>query len=281
MTAVTAPTSPPPVKRRWWLLGVVAGWIVVVAVLAVWSVAHERATVPEQRDIGLAVTDLQRAAGVVYAAANGAGRAVVLGELKVERDCRVTPVRSGLVATRTVSVYVSDGGAVAAVQEIAARLPDSYQADAGESRGGTRISLEADAGNFIAIDLNGESSATALSLELSTGCRPLDRDGTPSRADPSAPPAPALLSTVVSALGGKVGEPVARTVTCPSGAVAGSYTVAGLAAPESVAASLREVADGAEVLQTDDVRVYRRGADSLVVRTEERLLSVTVSTGCQ
>ncbi|MDY7088014.1 MAG: hypothetical protein SYR96_23265, partial [Actinomycetota bacterium] len=110
MAAVTAPGrveqpagEPPRGKRRWVLGGVVAAWIVVVSVLALWSVGHERPTVPEQRDLKLAVGDLQRAAGVVFAAAGAEGRPVALGPLELSRECRVTPVRQGLIAARNVT----------------------------------------------------------------------------------------------------------------------------------------------------------------------------------
>lgn len=262
MSAVTA------TKRRWWLIGLVAAWLAVVAGLAVWSVGHERPTVPEQRDLGLAVTDLQRAAGFVYAAATGEGRAAVLGPVEFSGDCRVTPVRSGLVAARTVTVYVADGGAVEAVEDIAARLPASFQVDTGVSHAGTRLSFFADAGDFIAVESSGSSAATAFSLQLSTGCRPLGGGGRPSGADPSPPPAPALLST----LGG---DPVARTVGCPAGGVAGSWTVDGVPTPKNAP-------EGAEIVRTDDaVRAYRLGADSVVIQPEGGRARVTVSTSCQ
>ena len=76
-------------------LGGAVAWGVVVAGVAVWSVGHSPATVPEQRTIGQAMPELQQAAGVVYAAASGPGRAVVLGGLQVATGCRVTPVRHG------------------------------------------------------------------------------------------------------------------------------------------------------------------------------------------
>ncbi|WP_250028158.1 hypothetical protein [Paractinoplanes maris] len=266
-----------PARRRWWLTGIVAAWIVVVGVLAVWSVGHERATVPEQRDLGLAVTDLQRAAGVVYAAASGDGRAVVLGELQFSPACRITPVRSGLAAARTVTVHVGDGQAGGVLDDVAAGLPADYQADVGRSHGGTKLSLHADAGDFVGIDMSGESVATEFTLRLTTGCRPVDGDA-PSGDTLSTPPAPALLSTVVGALGGTVGEPEAQAVRCPSGGVAGSWTVTGLSKPDGVASKIR----GLEVVHVgDDLWAYRSRGDSVVVRAEGDQLSVAVSTACQ
>ncbi|MCY1142718.1 hypothetical protein OWR29_32390 [Actinoplanes sp. Pm04-4] len=260
--------------RRWWLIGLVAVWIAVVGGLAVWSVGHERATVPEQRDIGLAVADLQRAAGTAYAAATGTDRAVVLGEVELARDCRITPVRSGLAAARAVTIYVDDTKAPEVVEDIAARLPGDWAADWGLSSGGTRISLHADAGNFVGLDLSAAAVASTLTLRLTTGCRPLD-GAAPSTADASAAPAPARLATVVKALGAQPAASVARTVVCPSGGVAGSWTVDGLPKQDG-----RKVP--AQPVRVDDtLGAYLAGADSVVVRHDADQLSVTVSTACQ
>src|SRR5690349_9000350 len=152
----SAPPPPPvvegPKRRRWVIGGIVAGWIVVLAVVATWSVWHSPATVPEQRDIADAVPELQRAAGVVYAAAGRDKRVVLLGELELIGDCRITPVRHGYVAARDLTVYVRQGEAEAALAGIADALPESYQAGVAVTRGGTRVGLHADAGNFIGID---------------------------------------------------------------------------------------------------------------------------------
>ncbi|WP_249999497.1 hypothetical protein [Actinoplanes sp. M2I2] len=277
---MTAPpqTQPPPSRRRWWLVAAVAAWIVVVGVLAVWSVGHERASVPEQRDIGLAVADLQRATGVVYAAASGDDQAVVLGELQLSPDCRITPVRRGLAAARTVTVYVGGGAAAGeAVEALATRLPAAYLVDVGRSNGGTKVSLHADAGDFVGIDMSGLSGEKVFTLRLTTGCRPIDGDA-PSGDDPSGVPAPALLDTVVTALGGSPREPEGRTVQCPSGRLAGSWTVSRVTRPADVAGKIR----GVEVVKADNqMWVYRSGGDSVVVLPEGDGLDVTVSTPCQ
>lgn len=265
--------------RRWWLTGLVGVWIVALGGLVVWSVDHDRATVPEQRDIDLALTDLERAAGVVYAAAGGDDRAVVLGELQLTRDCRITPVRSGLAAARAVTVYVADTKTAEAVEQIAAGLPADWATDWGRSSAGTRVSLHADAGNFVGIDLSSPAVATTFTLRLTTGCRPLDGEAPREAGDAPAAPAPALLNTVVGALGGTVGEPTVRTVTCPSGSVAGSWTVTGVSTPDDLPGHLRRA--GGEVVHADEtVRAYRNRDDSVVVRPEGAQLSVTVSTSC-
>jgi hypothetical protein len=287
MAAVTGPGyslppsgAPAPPKRRWWPVGLVAVWILVIGGLAVWSVGNEPATVQEQRDIGQAVPELQRAAGVVFAAAGGPGRAVVLGELSFARDCRVTPVRAGLNGMREVTVYVRTGEARAALEAIAAGLPPAYRADVAVSRAGTRFSLHADAGNFIGIDSDSDAGAQAVTVRLSTGCRPTG-SGDPGRADPSAGPAPAVLRAVLSALGAPAGDAPAavRAVACPAEGVAGTYVVDGVAAPADLAASLRRL-DAGVVRADPEVRAYRTGSDSVVVVPDGARLRVSVSTSC-
>jgi hypothetical protein len=202
MAAVTGPVGsfPPPGRRRLRVLlwGVVA-WGVVVAGLAVWSVRHSPATVPEQRTIGQAMPELQQAAGVVFAAATGPGRAVVLGEIQVATGCRVTPVRHGDSVSRDVTVYVRAGEQSGDIEAIAAALPARYQVEVTPSRGGTRFELHADAGNFIGIDLDATVGDSALTLRVSSGCRPIGAGGV-DRADPAAGPAPEALGEALTAL---------------------------------------------------------------------------------
>ena len=77
---LSSPPEPPVEKRRWWLVGLVAVWILVGAGLGFRSVRTDPPTVPEQRDIGQALPVLERATGALLAAATaGTDRAVVLG----------------------------------------------------------------------------------------------------------------------------------------------------------------------------------------------------------
>lgn len=226
MAAVTGPGSgfPPPVqgRRRRVLVGVAVAWGVVLAGLAVWSVGHSPATVPEQRTIGQAVPELQQAAGVVFAAAAGPGRAVVLGGLQVASGCRVTPVRHGDSASRDVTVYVRAGEQRGDIETIAAALPARYQVEVTPSRGGTQFTLHADAGNFIGIDMDATVGDSALTLRVSSGCRPVGAGGV-DRADPGAGPAPGVLGTALAALG----SPEVAARRAPGGPITGPSSGAG------------------------------------------------------
>ena len=135
MTLPGPPPAAPQTRRRWWLIAVVAAWIVAVAVLGWWSVRNDPPTVPEQRDIADALPVLDRATGAMFAAATAEDRAVVLGDLRVSRDCTVTPVRGGVEASRDVTVYVQAGQALTALNDIAAALPPDFRAEAGGSSG--------------------------------------------------------------------------------------------------------------------------------------------------
>ncbi|MFD0519706.1 hypothetical protein [Paractinoplanes durhamensis] len=264
-----------PPKRRWWLVGLVFGWIAALVVLSVWSVRHERATVPEQRDIADAVPELQQAAGVLFAAANGDGRALVLGGLELLGDCRITPVRSGVEAARNLTIYVGAGRARAALDGIADGLPRAYQPSVVATRGGTRLGFHADAGNFIGIDSNAEATAKVLTLRITSGCRPASAD-VPGAIDPSAAAAPATLAAVLEALGGTA-VPEVQSVSNPDGGVAASWS-AELDEPADLPQRLRKVSVGATIIRDDgSAWAYRTGDSSVVVVPDGDRVKVTVS----
>jgi hypothetical protein len=253
-------------------VGLVVAWIVVLVGLSVWSVRHEPATVPEQRGIADAVPELQQAAGQVFAAADGAGRALVLGELELITDCRITPVRSGVEAARDLMVYVPEGGAKAALDAITAALPERYQAYTVSTKGGTRLSFHADAGNFIGIDSRAEATAKVLTLRLTSGCRP-GSDDVPGEADPSVGAPPAAFGAVIAALGGQA--------TPETSAVSGAASwTADLDEPGDLQERLRKVSAGAAVIRGDaGAWAYRAGDDSVVVVPDGKRVRVTVSAG--
>ena len=269
------PAAPKSAARRRWLIGITVAWIVVLAGLAFWSVGHDPATVPEQRTIAQALPDLQRAAGVVFAAAGGSDRAVVLGELEFTTGCRLTPVRRGVTAVRDVTVYGRAAAERTDLEAISHALPASYRSDISIGKGGTRFTLHADAGDFIGIDADAQVGAPALTLRLSTDCRP-GTATTAERADPRAAPVPAALSRAVDATTPALGDAVeTQAVTCPSGTVAGTYTVDGVPLNEA------KPRPGDDVIRSDpDRRAYRTGTDSVVVVRDGQHLRVAVSTAC-
>jgi hypothetical protein len=278
MAAVTRPEiSHQPragaTRRRWWLGGLAGVWIVVLSGLAVWSVGNGPPTVPEQRDIGQAMPELQKAAGAVFAAAGGPGRAVVLGELEIAEGCRVTAVRDGAVAVRDITVHVRAGEARVALESVATRLPAAYEADVTPTRAGTKFSLYADAGNFIGIDADTEAAAQAVTVRVSTGCRPLGGDE--PAADPSAGPPPDALTSTLTRLGAGNAALSVSAVACPAGGAAGTWTVEDVAAPADLAGRL-----AGDVRNGPEVWAFRTGTDSVVVARDGSQVRVSASTSC-
>jgi hypothetical protein len=290
MAAVTAPgypyVAPPPVPRRprrWWLIGIVVAWAVLLAGFAAWSVRNDPPTVPEQRDIADALPVLQRATGVVFAAADGDDRTVTLGALSFDRGCALTPVRDGVDASREVTVRVRPDQVPATLKAIAAALPPEYAAKARQNAAGTRYGLRADAGSFVGVDATVESNATAFTLVVSTGCRPL-ADGVD--LDPAAVPSTALppaFTAAVRALKASTTGATSSEVTCPNGTgTARTVTADDLSAPTDLGAALQSAVAGAVVVQADPhAWAYRAGDVSVVVSDSEGSARVTATTGCR
>ncbi len=288
MAAVTAPPysypAPPPEpprgKRRWWLVGLVAAWIAVLAGLGWWSVRNDPPTVPEQRDIADALPIVQQATGALLAAATaGNDRAVVVGDLRLSDGCNLTPVRGGVEATRDVTLHVAADRALPVLRAIAAALPADYAAEAGDSSGGRRVGLRADAGGFVAIDAASDSSAQVLQVRVSTGCRP--------RADLADAPdggvaaeVPAAMRDVLAALGG-TGAARLTEVPCPDGGTGRTYTVDGVPSSRDLGRSLRDVVAGTTVLRAEPAGwAWRAGPESVVVTKDGGTLRVSATTPC-
>jgi hypothetical protein len=212
---------------------------------------------------------------VLFAAADGDDRALVLGRLELIGDCRITPVRKGVVAARDLTVYVREGEARTALDEIAARLPKGYRTEVVATQGGTKLGFHADAGNFIGIDSAADATAEMVTLRLSSGCRPTS-EHIPGETDPSAAAPPASFAAVVAALGGGA-ETVVRAVSLPDNDVAASWSTE-VDEPGDLRERLRLVSAGATVLRDDaSAWVYRTGGDSVVVVPDGTKVRVTVS----
>ena len=282
--AVTLPGYPPAApqtRRRWWLIGVVAAWIVAVAVLGWWSVRSDPPTVPEQRDIADALPVLDRATGAMFAAATADDRAVELGDLRISRDCSVTPVRAGVEASREITVYVPADQALPALEEIAAALPADYRAEAGGSSGGRRIGLHADAGGFVAIDAASDSTTQVFQVRASTGCRPPADDADLDPKRPPATPAPDALRRALVALGSVDEVAAVQEIACPAGGAGRTYTVDGVPAPRDLGRSLQPVIEGATVVRAEPAGwAYRTGAGSVVIVKNADSLRVSATTAC-
>ncbi|MEV6297934.1 hypothetical protein AB0M02_00850 [Actinoplanes sp. NPDC051861] len=274
MAAVTGPgmwVAPVGGGRRWrwWVAAVAGGWALVLLGGVFWSVRKDPATVPEQRDLGQAVPELRRATGALVAASRSERWVVRLGELRVE-ECALNPVWTGRRAGRDLTLYVPAGEAREALEGIAKGLPESYDPGVGVARGGTRLSLFADAGELIAVESEALSTDQVLTVRVDTGCRP------PSGSvggEPEAGPVPAVVAEL-----GKVA--VVSAVSCPGGGTAATFEVDGGAAdPDSEPTGLP--AGTVPVWVEPGHWAYRMGADSVVATTEGGRLAVSVTTPCR
>jgi hypothetical protein len=92
-----------------------------------------------------------------------------------------------------------------------------------------------------------------------------------------------VLTAALKALGAPAtGTPVQRTIVCPSGAAAGTYTVDNLAAPADLGGALQSVVTGATVVRADPHGwAYRLGDDSVVVTEDGGRLQVSATTACR
>jgi hypothetical protein len=261
------------------LTAAVVAWALLLSGLTLWSVRHDPPTVPEQRDISRALPVLRKATGAMLAAAEGDGRAVVLGMTRLVRGCRITPVRDGIEATRDVTVYVRADQASAALDTIAAGLPSEYRPDVARFSRGTRVALHADAGGYVSIDVDTEADAQQFTLEASTGCRPT-ADTAPATADPGPGPEPPPLRDALRVLG-LTGTPSTQSISCPGGGTAGTFTVDTVSAPTDLGSALRPAVNGAYIVLADpEAWAYRRDTTSLVVTASDDRLRVSATTPC-
>jgi hypothetical protein len=274
-----APAAAPP-RRRWRLIAGVTGWVLLLGLVAVWSARHDPPTVPEQRSIAEALPVLQQATGAVLMAASGPGHAVVLGKTKLSDGCPITPVRTGIEATRDVTMYVQAGQARQALGEVARGLPATYRARVAGAGKGARVALHADAGSYVAIDADTLATAQVVVLEVSTGCRPAARTVL-DLADPPVGVPPIAYTSALRALG-VAGQTTATAVRCPDGGTAATYTVERRGSPPDLGRSLEPAFGGATVVRADpDGWVYRTGSDSVVVLRDGATLHVSATTPCR
>ncbi|WP_239166043.1 hypothetical protein [Actinoplanes italicus] len=256
-------------------------WAAMLLAAVFWSVRSDPPTVPEQRDIARALAGLRTASGAVVAAAQDERWVLSLGELRLE-DCSINPAWDGLVATREVVLYVPEGDAWTALGGIADGLPANYAAGMNASRGATRLSLFADAGEHVGIEAEAHSSDQVLTVRVFTGCRP-DVPGL-DPADPAAGSMPDLLRSTVAGVtgsgGGAVEAIASRAVVCPDGGTLAAFVAdAGPATPDS---GPRGVPEGALPVWTDASGwAYRMGSESVVITTDRDRFRVTVTTACR
>jgi hypothetical protein len=289
MTCVTVPgyqlAAPPGSglprrRRRWWVVVTAGVWALVLALIAIWSAAHDPPTVPEQRTIAEALPVLQQATGAMLVAADGPGRVVVLGATKLASGCRITPLRNGVEATREVTMYVPAGQARQALDAVAEGLPTGYRPHVARAGKGSRVGLQADAGSYVGIDADTLANAQMVTLEASTGCRPAASTAL-NLGDPQAGDPPVAFTAALRAFG-VAGETTVTAVRCPDGGTAATYTVDRRSSPVDLGRSLEPVLGGATVVRADPHGwAYRTGPDSVVILRDNASLHISATTPCR
>jgi hypothetical protein len=273
--AQPAPGPRPAAFRRHWLAVGVAGWAVLVVVLAVYALHRGESTVRAQTSVAQALPTVDRAIADVVVAAESAGAVAEIGGYReVGGRCSITAVRDGARYERAAYLYVPVGQEPALLDRIAATLPRDY--DARVRRSGAR-QLTADAGDFVALQ-GGVAGRGELRFTADTGCRPLT--GPVSEPEPSSLAANRLpVQAVLDTL--KVSDVRWQThrVGCGRGGSVWTVRADGPAGSEPTVDALRAAAPDA-VVARPDLYVYRSGPVGIVARTRDGALTVTATTGC-
>lgn len=152
-------------RRRWWITGLVAAWVLALLVAAAWSAHRDPATVREQSDLASGRRTLDQAVARIVAVAGPQVAAEVQPGLT--SDCQITLSRRGSELEQTVVFIVPAGEESGLLDRLAGGLPGEWGAryHSGTDR------LRADAGDFVAI--RGEVAEPGrVRLTADTGCRP-------------------------------------------------------------------------------------------------------------
>jgi hypothetical protein len=277
------PPEPAPARsRRRWLLAGVAGWAVLLLVVAYVSVRRDEPTVREQRNVAAAMPVLSRALGEVLAGA-GTDTVIEITGPTMEPGCRITPIRDGANLVGTITLRTAEAAAPALLDRLAQRLPAEYRARVRHSTNGETHSIHADAGEFVGIE-GGVTDPGVIRLTAQTGCRPIPPGFVIARSLIGLPidDEPAR---VLGALGVPVSGPVDRTggVPCPAGGVGYTTRATGQGtAPASLDAALRPLAGAGAIVVANqpDLYAYRSGPLSVVVEAAGGEIRVATTTGC-
>jgi hypothetical protein len=275
--AYEPPPPPRPARRRRWLAVLLVAWGLFLAGAALWAVRYDPPTVREQAPLSAALTTVDAALADVVNAASGADVVpAVLGYEEVDRDCRITAVRSGARFSRTARLYTRPGGEPGLVEQLAARLPARYKARVRHT--GAAASLRADAGDYVAVRATADGTGL-VRVVADTGCRPVDRPVRESEATPAAADR-APVTAVLALLAASDVQWHTHRVACPGGGVVSTVeALARGAAPPSLADALKP-ASPAPLLATRDVYAFRHGPVGVAARRTGADVTVSATTGC-
>lgn len=269
-------------RRRWFGL-LVAGWAVVLLVLAFGAYGGE-ATVAEQRDIAAARPAVDRATVDLIRAA-GPGVAVQVSDYHFQRDCRVSLVRGGAEYRRLVRLLVPPSAEGEVVELIGRELPGDYRATAYRSRAGYRLS--ASGAGFVELSgTSGPSGKGMLQVQIGTGCRPFDGPVATLRTPPTRSEM-VRIDGVLDLLGvarntAKIPRWHTETIGCGDGSLR-SVEFSSTSVLDRPLSDLADLAppDARVLAREDRLLAYRQGAVSVVATTtNDRLRVSTTAVEC-
>ncbi|GIF70762.1 hypothetical protein Asi02nite_02800 [Asanoa siamensis] len=233
------------------MFGGLAAWALVLGGLGVVSHRTDAPTVREQRTLAEALPVIETALGHAMSQA-GDDTVPVIPPVAIQEGCRITPMRSGATATGMVRFFTGAGDD-GLLRRLAGGFPAAYAVEV--SADGR--SLRADAGEFVTV--RGKLIAPGeVQVTATTGCRPHDVAIDDLYGGPTRAP-----ERILTALGAaSVDQEQFAVVGCPGGAKANTASASGrITATPARAGALDQ---GREVLATDKVYAYRRGADEAV-----------------
>jgi hypothetical protein len=266
------PPPPPDPRRRRILIGVTATWALVLLVGAVWWALDGSPTVREQTTIAQAQSAVDKAVGLVTAAAGPDAVPAITGYDQLD-SCSITPVRGGVRYDREVWLATPPGTEPDLLRRVAQGLPAGYHPALSTPSGAQPPRLTADAGDYVALTGSVDRPGLVM-VSAATGCRPL---GHRPAADPSGTPPAADRAAAQQALAAFGITPVRwATHRLPCGVTTleadGPMRPAGPLPSPSPSAS-------APLVHRDDVYAQRPG---LIVRLDGDHAVLTMTTGaCQ
>jgi hypothetical protein len=278
VTTLAQPTGPEaPSRRRWWLLGGALVWAVALVAVAALSYHRDEPTVREQRSIAEAAPVVDRAAGELAAAADGADVVLEISNRRLAAGCRITSAWAGATLERSLTIRTADAAAPAVLDRIAERLPAGYRASVRHSDLGGVHRLRADAGEFVAIS-GAVTSPGVVGLTVKTGCRPPSPEFD-ARAEPRGTTVAPLVDGALALLGARATERLPdAAVPCPDGRrIAWTSRATGVGA---LGPRRSDLIRGVVVIDTPTEIAMRFGPEGLRVRADGDRLSAVHTSGC-
>ena len=262
-------------KRRITLVALLAGWALVLGVIAYVSARNGTATAREQTTVADARPAVDRGVADVVRAGSSLGAVVAPSPFTRIGSCRISAVRDGERWEQSVTLFTRPGDETALLDRLGKALPPSYRASV-RARAG-QPTLRADAGNYVGISA-AAATPGEVRVTVATGCR-----GVSGWVMPGEPPEQlrAPLAAPIAALKLAPARWRGFGVPCPDGREVQVVTAEGEpgVVPVPLPGALSTVGPSPVVAEPDRY-AYRSGITSVVARIGDSGLSLTATTPC-